>query len=67
MKTDIEAIRESLGMKPVEFARAISVTPSQGADFRSGRRKPPLSVLARLEALTGRPLVAEAVAKMIAG
>lgn len=58
---DIEAIRQELDLKPSAFAKALGVSKGYAGDLRSGRRSPTLTVLARLEGLTKRPLVKAAV------
>lgn len=54
---DVEAIRKELNLKPIEFARALGVTKGYAGDLRTGRRKPTLPIMVKLEKLTKRPLV----------
>ena len=61
---NIEAIRLQLDLKPGEFAAKLGVSMSHGADLRSGRRKPTLRHLARLEQMTGKKYVAQAVKRL---
>lgn len=65
-RMNVETIRKELDLKPEEFARALGISSGYAGDLRSGRRKPSLRVVAKLQDLTARPLVADYVAEKTA-
>jgi transcriptional regulator with XRE-family HTH domain len=60
---DITALRKELNLTQTEFAQALGISPGHVGDLERGRRKVSLPIAARLEALTGKDLVAELVAQ----
>lgn len=62
---DVEAIRIELGVGKSELARKLGVSPGHITDLLTKRRPLSLKLAAKLEALTGRPLVAEVVRERV--
>lgn len=58
---NVEAIRKELGLSPSDFARKLGVSPGHAADLRSTRRRPTLKIARKLEEMTGRTGLVDAL------